>query len=159
MTEPGGTKYSFRELSELQQLNVDAMRALFTIELSGEDFYNALADRIGNDEAGALLRRNGREEAGHARRLARAIGLKLGEDFEPTPDMVERPEFHLPESVDATFLPTLVQLELDGEPGYQRWADNEPDPAVARLLLLNGREEALHAERIRDVMSILGQNA
>ena len=143
-------------MSELEHLDVDAMRALFKIELSGEDFYNALAERLANDDAALLLKRNGREEAGHARRLARAIGLKLGQDFHPTPEMLERSEIHLPDSVDASYLPRLVKLELDGEPGYRKWAENEPDPEVARLLLLNGREEALHAQRVTEAMAILG---
>jgi rubrerythrin len=156
MTETGGSEYSYSDLSELEQLNVDAMRALYKIEMSGKAFYDALAERIGNDEVAVLLRRNGREEAGHARRLGRAIALKLGTDFEPTPDMVERAEVRLPEAMGANYLPSLVQLELDGEPGYRRWADHEPDPAVARLLLLNGREEALHAERVKAAMAILG---
>jgi len=155
MTESGGRTYSFSELSELENLDVDAMRALFKIELSGEDFYNALAERLANKEVAVLLKRNGREEAGHARRLARAIGLKLGQDFHPTPDMLERSEIHLPDSMGASYLPQLVKLELDGEPGYRKWAENEPDPEVARLLLLNGREEALHAQRVTEAMVIL----
>ena len=35
------------------------MELMYKLECSGEDFYNLLADRIGNDEAGELLRRNG----------------------------------------------------------------------------------------------------
>jgi hypothetical protein len=39
--------------------------------------------------------------------------------------------------------------------GYQVWADNEPDPQVARLLRLNGREETLHGERVNQAIAIL----
>ena len=46
-----------------------------------------------------------------------------------------------------------------GDAGYQRWADAEPDPEVLRLLRLNGREEAIHAERVRQALAILGVDA
>jgi hypothetical protein len=55
-------------------------------------------------------------------------------------------------------LPFIVQGERDGDAGYQRWADNEPDPEVARLLRLNGREETIHGERV-EVIAILEQAA
>ena len=46
-------------------------------------------------------------------------------------------------------LPGIVQGEQAGDAGYQKWADAEPDPEVARLLRLNGREETLHGERVK----------
>jgi hypothetical protein len=52
-----------------------------------------------------------------------------------------------------------VQGERDGDAGYQRWADNEPDPEVARLLRLNGREETIHGERVSEVIAILERAA
>jgi rubrerythrin len=156
MTEPAARTYSFRELAELDQLDTDALRSLFTIELGGEDFYNALAERATNAEAAELLRRNGREEAGHARRIARAIAIKLGTDFEPTPDMLERRAVRVPDELDAALLRALVQGERDGDAGYQRWADHEPDPDVARLLRLNGREETIHGGRVEQAIVLLG---
>jgi hypothetical protein len=51
--------------------------------------------------------------------------------------------------------PLIVKAELDGDAGYQRWADNEPDPEVARLLRLNGREETKHGERAQAALAIL----
>jgi rubrerythrin len=156
MTEPAARTYSFRELAELDQLDTDALRSLFTIELGGEDFYNALAERATNAEAAELLRRNGREEAGHARRIARAIAIKLGTDFEPTPDMLERRAVRVPDELDAALLRALVQGERDGDAGYQRWADHEPDPDVARLLRLNGREETIHGGRVEQAIALLG---
>jgi rubrerythrin len=156
MTEPAARTYSFRELAELDQLDTDALRSLFTIELGGEDFYNALAERATNAEAAELLRRNGREEAGHARRIARAIAIKLGTDFEPTLDMLERRAVRVPDELDAALLRALVQGEWDGDAGYQRWADHEPDPDVARLLRLNGREETIHGGRVEQAIALLG---
>jgi rubrerythrin len=143
-------------LAELEQLDVPALELLYKLECSGEDFYNLLAERIGNDAAAELLRRNGREELGHARRVGRAIAIKLGRDFEPSAELQQRYAVELPAAIDARMLPGIVQGEQAGDAGYQKWADAEPDPEVARLLRLNGREETLHGERVTQVMAILG---
>lgn len=148
--------YSLAEINALDVLDVDALRSMFTIELSGEAFYDGLAERVGNAEAAELLRRNGKEEAGHARRLQRALSIALGSEFVPTPDMLEAPGFPLPDVVGPDLLKIIVQVELDGDAGYQRWADNEPNPEIARLLRLNGREETIHSERLQQVLALLG---
>jgi Rubrerythrin len=155
VTDAPRKTYSFRQLNELDHLDVDALCSLFTIELGGEDFYNALADRVGNEEAAKLLRNNGREEAGHARRLLRAISIKTGAEVEPTPAMLERPTIPMPETIGPDLFPSLISGELSGDLGYQRWADHEPDAAVARLLRLNGREESIHAGRVEQVIALL----
>ena len=142
-------------LAGLDRLDVPAMELMYKLECSGEDFYNLLADRIGNDDAAVLLRRNGKEELGHARRIARAIAIKQGSDFEPTPELQERYTVALPEVVDPAMLPFIVAGEQAGDAGYQVWADNEPDEQVARLLRLNGREESLHGERVNQAIAIL----
>ena len=100
-------------------------------------------------------RRNGREEVGHARRIRKAIAIKLGADYEPSADLLERFDVPLPETVGLELFPLIVKAELDGDAGYQRWADNEPDPEVARLLRLNGREETKHGERASQALAIL----
>jgi hypothetical protein len=102
------------------------------------------------------LRRNSREEAGHARRVARAIAFKLGHDFEPTPDMLERTAIKLPDGISPGLWAALVQGELDGDAGYQKWADNESSPDVARLLRLNGREESIHSGRVQQAIALIG---
>ncbi|MEO5838356.1 MAG: ferritin-like domain-containing protein [Acidimicrobiales bacterium] len=157
MSESAGRKYSLNELNELDSLDVDALRSMFTLELAGEQFYNALAERVGNEQAAELLRRNGREEAGHARRIDRAIAIKLGHEFTPSPDMLERPAMPLPENVGADLLRIIVQAEFDGDAGYQRWADNEDLPEVQRLLRLNGREETIHGRRVEQAIALMGQ--
>ena len=53
----------------------------------------------------------------------------------------------------AAALATIEQL--DGDAGYQRWADREPDPEVQRLLRRNGREETVHGQRVTEVIAIL----
>ena len=142
-------------LGATEVLDVEAMQLLFRVECSGEDFYNQLADRVGNDEAADLLRRNGREEVGHARRIQRALGIKLGQPFEPSADLLERFSIPLPPEVGPDLFPVIIQAEVQGDAGYQRWADLEPDPEVARLLRLNGREETIHAERARQALALL----
>src|SRR4051794_33740486 len=142
-------------LAGLDQLDVPAMELMYKLECSGEDFYNLLADRIGNEEAAALFRRNAKEELGHARRIARAIAIKQGREFEPSAELQERYTIALPEVIDPAMLPFIVAGEQAGDAGYQGWADNEPDPDVARLLRLNGREETLHGERVTQAMAIL----
>ena len=157
MSESAGRKYTLDELGELDSLDVDALRSMFTLELAGEQFYNALADRVGNEQAAELLRRNGREEAGHARRIERAIAIKLGQPFTPTSDMLERPQMQLPEQVGAELLGVIVQAEFDGDAGYQRWADNEALPEVERLLRLNGREETIHGKRVEQAIALMNE--
>src|SRR3954468_24828425 len=110
-------------LAGLEQLDVPALELLYKLECSGEDFYNLLADRIGDDRAAELFRRNGREEFGHARRISRAIALKLGHDYEPSATLQERFPITLPERIDPAMLPAIVQGEIAGDAGYQKWAD------------------------------------
>lgn len=143
------------QLAACTELDVSAMELLYRLEISGDDFYQALADRIGNDEAADLLRKNGQEEIGHARRVQRAIGIKLGTDYTPSAELQTPFAIPLPEQVGLDIFPVIVQAELDGDAGYQHWADIEPDPEVARLLRLNGREETVHGERVAQVLAIL----
>jgi rubrerythrin len=147
------------ELAALEQLDVAAMELLYQLECSGEDFYNTIADRVGDESAATLLRRNAREELGHARRVGRAIAIKQGAPFEPSPELRERLTIELPDPIPVEMLPFVVQGESDGDSWYQRWADHEPDPDVARLLRLNGREESLHGRRVTQVMAILEHSA
>ena len=86
-------------LAACTELDVPAMELLYRLECSGEDFYNALADRIGNEEAGDLLRKNGREELGHARRVQRAISIRIGAEYEPSAEVRERFVIPLPDTI------------------------------------------------------------
>ena len=141
----------------VRELDVDAMRLLFRVECAGEFFYNALADRLSHPQAAELLRRNGREERGHAERLRRAIGVKLGQPFEPSADDRAPYAMPLPDEISPELLAMIVSAELNGDIGYQRWADRESDPEVQRLLRLNGREETTHGERVTEVLALLRQ--
>ena len=143
-------------LGSIQELDVESARLLYRIECSGEDFYNMIADRIGNAEAAELLRKNGREERGHAERMRKVIAIKLGlEKYEPTAEDTAKYAIPLPDQIPVELLPVIVQGEIDGDKGYQQWADRETDPEIQRLLRINGREETVHGERVSAVMQIL----
>lgn len=146
-------------LADVEVLGVEELTLMYRIEMAGELFYNMLADRVGLDEAADLLRKNAVEERGHARRLARAISIKTGTDWEPTPEQAELLEVPLPDSVDAGMFAAIVKGELNGDAGYQRWADAESDPEVERLLRLNGREETIHAGRAQQVHDLLSSQS
>jgi rubrerythrin len=142
-------------LGALETLDVEGMRLLYRVERTGEDFYNMIADRIGDPRAADLLRKNAREERGHAERVRRALGVKLGKPYEPTAEDDARYPVPLPDTIPVAIFPQIVQGEIDGDAGYQRWADREADPEVQRLLRLNGREETVHGERVAQVIAIL----
>jgi hypothetical protein len=143
------------QLGACEELDIPAMELLYRLEISGDDFYRALAERVGNEEAGELLRRNGREELGHARRVQRAMSIRLGAEYEPSDDVRTPFVIPLPEVVSLKLFPAIVKAELEGDVGYQRWADREEDPEVERLLRLNGREETIHGNRVTEALAIL----
>ena len=142
-------------LAGVDRLGPEEMQTIWRVEMAGELFYNLLAERIDNEEAKELLRRNAVEERGHARRIARALSILLGSEWEPSAEQQVLLEVPLPPTIDAGLFAGVVQGELNGDAGYQKWADNEPDQEVARLLRLNGREETIHAERAGRVLEIL----
>ena len=138
-----------------ETLDLETAELLIRVENSGDVLYNELASRLDNEEAAKLLRRNGREEVGHARRVMKILSLKLGTEYVPSAEVMEKFTVDLPDSVDASALPMIVEGEMQGDIGYQKWAAAETDPEVIKLLLLNGREETKHAERIKQAIAIL----
>ena len=142
-------------LSGVEKLEVPQLTLMYRIEMAGELFYNMLADRVHNDEAASLLRKNAVEERGHARRLARMISIKNGAEWVPSAEVEELLAVPLPDSIDANIFSAVVQGEIGGDASYQRWADAETDEEVVRLLRLNGREETIHAGRAQQVFDIL----
>ena len=143
-------------LASVERLDIPELTLMYRIEMAGEVFYNKLADLVGNDEAASLLRKNAVEERGHARRLARMISIKLGHEWVPGPEVEELLDVPLPPSIDRSMFEAVVQGELNGDVGYQKWADAEENEEVERLLRLNGREETIHAGRARQVFELLG---
>ena len=142
-------------LAGAEKLGVEEMQTIWRVEMAGELFYNMLADRIENEEAKDLLRKNAVEERGHARRIARALSIKLGHEWQPAPEQQELLDVPMPPVIDANLFAGVVKGELNGDAGYQKWADAETDEEVVRLLRLNGREETIHANRAQRVFDIL----
>ena len=142
-------------LAGAEKLGIEEMQTIWRVEMAGEHFYNLLAERIDNEEAKDLLRKNAVEERGHARRIARALSIKLGHEWQPTAEQQELLDVPMPPVIDANLFAGVVKGELNGDAGYQKWADAEADEEVVRLLRLNGREETIHANRAQRVFEIL----
>lgn len=142
-------------LAGAEKLGIEEMQTIWRVEMAGELFYNLLAERIDNEEAKDLLRKNAVEERGHARRIARALSIKLGHEWQPTAEQQELLDVPMPPVIDANLFAGVVKGELNGDAGYQKWADAEADEEVVRLLRLNGREETIHANRAQRVFEIL----
>lgn len=143
-------------LGSIEKLGVAELRLMFRLENAGERFYDLLAERVSNPAVADLLRKNGREERGHAERLRRALARKLGGSWTPDASDLAPLTLTLPERIDAQLLAEIVQGELQGDAGYQKWADAEPDAEVRELLRQNGREETGHANRVRQAIALLG---
>ncbi|OHV27931.1 MULTISPECIES: ferritin family protein [Pseudofrankia] len=142
-------------LAALDHLGVPDLEILYKLERTAANLYERLADRIGDGEAAELVRRNAREELGHAGRVRRALTIKTGRPFEPTPDMDAGYPVEAPAVVDAALLAAVIEGERAGDVDYQRWADAEADPEVARLLRISGREETGHAARFTQAIAAL----
>jgi len=155
MAEPGDFFAAVAEIYEFETLDVEALRKVYRVERVGETFYEKLAAKLENSDASDLLLRNAREERGHAERVRRAIGKKLGREYEPTGADLETFPIPLPEKVTPELFEGIVAGEIAGDAGYQKWADREPDPEVQKLLRQNGREEIVHSERAARVLAIL----
>ena len=87
--------------------------------------------------------------------MMKVISLKTGTEYVPSAEVLEKFSVELPDTIDLAMLPLIVAGEMQGDAGYQAWADRETDEEVIRLLRLNGREETKHAERITKVIEIL----
>ena len=144
------------QLAGVAKLEVPELTLMYRIEMAGELCYNKLADLVNNEEAASLLRKNAVEERGHARRLARMISIKTGEEWVASADVEELLEVPLPDTIDPAMFAAIVKGELNGDVGYQKWADAEENEEVQRLLRLNGREETIHAGRAQQVFELLG---
>ncbi|MFM8528976.1 MAG: ferritin-like domain-containing protein [Ilumatobacteraceae bacterium] len=138
-----------------EALDVADLELMYQLEMSGEQFYYRLADRVGDEQAADLLRKNGVEERAHARRLAKALSVKLGRAWEPTAEQQKIMDIPLPETLSPKLFAGIVQGELGGDAGYQRGADTAAAPEVQRLRRLNGREETIHAQRAQQVLDLI----
>jgi Rubrerythrin len=148
---------AFALMKTRARLSIDDVKVLALLESAAERFYSGLAQQMPNEEARALLMRNGQEELGHAHRLVKAIRLLGGESFE-LPSAAENPFLQTPApsvAVTPDFLELFALGEADGDLQYHAWADAEPNPDVAKIYRQNGVEETRHGERLTQVRAML----
>ncbi|MCP4005302.1 MAG: ferritin-like domain-containing protein [bacterium] len=155
-TIPADFMAAFAHLGSKDKLGVEEMKLMVLLEAAGEPLYEKLASLAPEGEATDLLLKSGREEKAHAHRLKKAIEISSGEDFE-IPSLDQNPYRDPPPFSELTpeLLEGIAAGEINGDAGYQKWADNEADPRIAELLRQNGHEEALHGERANRVAEIL----
>jgi rubrerythrin len=155
---PSDSAGAFELLQSRSTLGPNDLKVLAMIEAAGEAFYFQIAEGVQDPRAKELLRQNGREERGHAYRLAKILRLQTGEEWavpaaQDNPFLASAPAT-LP-AITPEFIASLEHGEADGDRLYQRWADGAPDPEIAKLLRLNGREESRHGERDAEVIRYL----
>lgn len=155
-TLPATFMDALAHLDTCEKLGIDEMKLMVLLETSGDPLYQKLASLAPEGEATELLLTNGREETAHAHRLKRAIELMTRETFD-IPSLDDNPYAEPPPVTEITpeLLAGLEAGEKNGDAGYQKWADNEPDGEIAELLRQNGREETRHGERVARVAQIL----
>jgi rubrerythrin len=135
---------------------VDDLKVMVMLEAAGQGFYAALAEAAPNAEIRALLEKSGREEIGHAHRVAHVIKQVFGEDFAvPAPE--ENPYYVKPAglAVSAQLLDGIIQGEKAGEALYDGWALLLGEAEAARHLRQNGAEERGHGERAEQAKALL----
>jgi rubrerythrin len=148
---------AFALLATRQTLSIDDLKILALLETAGEAFYLAAAAAVDNNEAKALLTRNGQEERGHAHRVLKAITLLGGTPY-TLPDDEQNPyiqPMQLDGMVSAELLGMIQKGEQDGDLQYQAWAAAENNAEVAKIYRQNGSEETRHSERVAQVVSLL----
>ena len=82
-------------------------------------------DRQGDRDAGGDRPRNP-----NARRIAKAISIRLGHEWEPSAEIATLLPIPMPDEISIEMFQGIVQGEMNGDAGYQRWADAESDEEV-----------------------------
>jgi len=140
----------------VSQPTLDDFKVMVMLEAAGQGFYAALAEAAPNIEVRALLEKSGREELGHAHRVARVIKQVFGQDFAvPAPE--QNPYYMKPAGLAVTpeLLDSITQGENAGEALYDGWAAGLDDAEAARQLRQNGVEERGHGERAQLAKAML----
>ncbi len=147
---------AYGQLCAKDHLELDDLRVLALVEASGKAGYGAIADLTEHQDIKDLLNKNGREEVGHAHRILKAIAILSGTSYELPAD--EDNPLIQPSPITA-LTPELVKMfiaaEMDGEVNYNRWADNESNPEVAKIYRLIGADERRHAGRAEEILALL----
>jgi rubrerythrin len=136
--------------------SADDLKLMVCLEAAGQGYYGAYAEATANDEVGAIFRKNGQEEMGHAHRVSRALKLLYDEDF-GVPEPADNPYYAWPTGIvlSKEMIGGIADQELAGDVLYDLWATNLGHEEAGRLLRLNGKEEKGHGERMRRAAAML----
>lgn len=154
MPTDGMSAYAYFKTVETP--SIDDLKGMMFLEASGQGLYDGLVEMAESAEAKEILARNGREEQAHAHRLRRAIKI-LSDETVDVPEPKDNPyEGGLGfDALSREILEGLIAAEDDGKALYDGWADAVDNEEVAKLLRQNGKEEAGHAERVRQVLELM----
>jgi Rubrerythrin len=154
---PATLTEAFGYITNLKTPSIEDMKVMVLVEAASKNLYEALADSVSDPQAKALLLANGREELGHAHRVAKAIGAITGTDY-PVPSPEENPYLAAPlppYTANKVMLASLAAVEFAGDDLYGAWADHCGNADAATLFRLNGREEIGHGERLQQASELL----
>lgn len=158
---PAGAKptlgEAFAHINSLSAPSVDDLKVMVLLEAAGEDLYLQMASGTDDAQIKAIFALHGRQEMGHAHRVAKAIQAISGEEF-PPPQPADNPYLTGPvptAPITAEALRGLAQGEFAGEDLYERWASNAGNEEAARLFRLNGQEETAHGNRLLEAAALL----
>lgn len=158
---PAGAKptigEAFAHINSLQSPTTDELKVMVLLEAAGQELYRQMSAGTDKPELLAILEKHGREEMGHAHRVAKAIKAISGEDYAP-PAAADNPYLTGPmptAPMTAEALRGLAQGEFAGEGLYEVWAANSNNEEAARLFRLNGGEERDHGNRLLEAAALL----
>ena len=143
-------------VGSLEVLDIEAMRVMYRVEMAGATFYERIAAGVDNDEAAQLLLRNGREERGHAERLRRAIGIKLGRPYDP--DGVDLEPHGQPARDPRSIYCRVWSTRNRGRRRISTLGRERVRPRRAATAAADGRETR-HSKRVAQAIEILERAA
>ena len=156
MTMPADFFAAVAALGAIETLDVDALRLLYESSARARTSTTCSPTASATSAPPICCAATAARSAATPSACARCSASSSGTPYEPSrEDALALSRSRCRDAISAEFLPLIVQGELDGDTGYQRWADRESDPEAQRLLRLNGREETTHGERVREVIVLL----
>ena len=148
---------AFAHINSLKSPTVDDLKVMVLLEAAGQELYYQMSGGTEHPDLLAILAQHGREEMGHAYRVAKAIKAISGEDYAP-PAAADNPYLSGPiptAPMTAEALRGLAQGEFAGEVLYEVWASNSESAEAARLFRQNGGEERDHGNRLLEAAALL----
>jgi rubrerythrin len=151
---------AFAYIGSVTRPTIDDLKLMVILEAAGKVMYDEFAAGAVDPKIRALLSDSGRDELAHAWRVSRAIGKLTGTDYSvPAPE--ENPYLAGWVKPDLTLelMNSLAETEFEGEALYERWAESCENAEASQLFRQNGREEASHGHRLKEVSELLAAHA